>query len=141
MNGFDLSPVCERTAISNMDTILGDINILDKKGQRFSNSQSRFIEQPDEQTIALVRTSVEQQLHLISCNDLWMVPLLFLLFQNMLGNWRTLGQMMKERFVTTSTSWQVGWGFVFHFEGVCFHSPMVVVEAGKHAKRVVDRPM
>src|SRR5947208_9299891 len=70
MNGFDLRPIFEWTTISNMDPILGDINILDKKGQHFSDPHSRFIEQPDEQTITLIRTSVEEHLHLISRNDL-----------------------------------------------------------------------
>ena len=86
MNGFDLRPIFEWTTISNMDPILGDINILDKKGQHFSDPHSRFIEQPDEQTITLIRTSVEEHLHLISRNDLWVVPFLFLLFQNVFGN-------------------------------------------------------
>src|SRR2546425_7121976 len=107
MDRLDFRAILKCSSITDMKTVFCHVHVLDKKSQRLSNPQSRFIQEPDQQPITLIGASIEEGLHLVLGDGLRALPLLCRLFQDMFLNRGTLGDMMEERFVPPETCWQV----------------------------------
>src|SRR6266446_3303501 len=138
VDGLDLGPVFEDAAITDMETIFGDIDILEPKGECLPYPDCRLIEEPNEKSISLVATGLKQFLNLVFRDGRWTLTFLLLLSQDVFGDWRSLGDVMKKRFVPSGTSRQVGCGLVLHVARDSFHAPVIVIKAPNHRERVID---
>src|SRR5215469_10035724 len=139
MDRLDLCSIGKLSAIPNMDAILSNIDIFHKKGQRLPHAHRRFVQETHQKAIAHIGTRIEEFLDLVLRDGFRMLSLLFFLSQDVFGNGRPLGDVVKKRLVPTHTRRQEGGGLVPHIGRDCFHTPVIVVKASHDREGMVDR--
>src|SRR5712692_4101742 len=135
---FDLSTILKGSPITNMEFVFGHTDILHPERECFSHADGRFIEESDQEAIALIATGIQEKLHLLLGNGLWAkAPGLFLL-EKIFLDWRPFRNMVQERFVSPGTSWKVGRGRALDIRYVCFQPPVIVVKAPHYREGVIN---
>jgi hypothetical protein len=113
MNGLNFCSIGKFSAIPNMDAILSNIDIFDKKSQRLSHAHRRFVQESHQEPISLIGTGIEEILDLILRDRFRALSFLFFLPENVFGNGRSLSDVVEKPFVAPETPRQGGGRLVF----------------------------